>query len=183
MRLYVGGLPYQTTEQDLIDLFAEISGEWPKARLVLVGDGPSRSSLQQAAAALNVLDRVHFAGELVTPVNLHQFFDVSVLCSLSEGFPNSIIEAMAASRPVIATPVGGVLDVVEEGVTGLLRPSDDPAPMAEAIIRLRADPAFCRRLGEAGRSFVSSRYGQDQVMGMLMATYRSMSRGRAHVKI
>jgi glycosyltransferase involved in cell wall biosynthesis len=152
-------------------------------RLVLVGDGPSRSSLQQAAAALGVLDRVHFAGELVTPVNLHQFFDVSVLCSLSEGFPNSIIEAMAASRPVIATPVGGVLDVVEEGVTGLLRPSDDPAPMAEAIVRLRADPAFCRRLGEAGRSFVSSRYGQDQVMRMLMATYGSMSRGRAHVKI
>jgi glycosyltransferase involved in cell wall biosynthesis len=148
-----------------------------------VGDGPSRGSLQQAAAALGVLDRVHFAGELVTPVNLHQFFDVSVLCSLSEGFPNSIIEAMAASRPVIATPVGGVLDVVEEGVTGLLRPSDDPVAMAEAIARLRADPAFCRRLGEAGRSFVSSRYGQDQVMGMLMATYQSMGRGRAHVKI
>ncbi len=145
--------------------------------LVLVGDGPSRGSLERAAAELGVLDRVHFTGELVTPVNLHQFFDVSVLCSLSEGFPNSIIEAMAAARPVIATPVGGVLDVVEEGVTGLLKPSNDPAAMAEAIARLRADPALRRRLGEAGRGFVSSRYGQDQVIGMLMAIYRSMSGG------
>jgi glycosyltransferase involved in cell wall biosynthesis len=147
--------------------------------LILVGDGPSRDSLERAAAALGVLDRVHFAGELLTPVNLHQFFDVSVLCSLSEGFPNSIIEAMAAARPVIATPVGGVLDVVEEGVTGLLRPINDPAAMAEAIALLRADPALRRRLGEAGRGFVGSRYGQDQVIGMLMATYRSMSRGRS----
>ncbi len=144
--------------------------------LVLVGDGPSRSSLEQAAAALGVLDRVHFAGELVTPINLHQFFDVSVLCSLSEGFPNSIIEAMAAARPVIATPVGGVVDVVEEGVTGLLRPADDPAAMAEAIARLRTDPVLRRHLGEAGRSFVSSRYDQDRVIGMLTEVYRSMSR-------
>jgi glycosyltransferase involved in cell wall biosynthesis len=152
-------------------------------RLVLVGDGPSRGSLEQAAAALGVLKRVHFAGELITPVNLHQFFDVSVLCSLSEGFPNSIIEAMAAARPVIATPVGGVLDVVEEGVTGLLSPSDDPPAMAEAIARLRADRAFRDRLGDAGRRFVRSRYGQDQVIAMLKETYRSMSRGRAHDKI
>jgi glycosyltransferase involved in cell wall biosynthesis len=151
--------------------------------LVLVGDGPSRGSLEQAAAALGVLDRVHFAGELVTPVNLHQFFDVSVLCSLSEGFPNSIIEAMAASRPVIATPVGGVLDVVQEEVTGLLRPSDDPVAMAEAIARLRTDPAFRRRLGDTGRKFVSSRYSQDQVIGMLIESYRSMSRARVHDKI
>lgn len=148
-------------------------------RLVLVGDGPSRGSLEREAAALDVLDRVHFVGELVTPVNLHQFFDVSVLCSLSEGFPNSIIEAMAAARPVIATPVGGILDVVEDGVTGLLRPSNDPAAMAEAIARLRTDPAFCRRLGEAGRGFVSSRYGQDQVIGILMEVYRSMSGRRS----
>jgi glycosyltransferase involved in cell wall biosynthesis len=152
-------------------------------RLVLIGDGPSRDSLKRAAAAQGVLDRVHFAGELVTPVNLHQFFDVSILCSLSEGFPNSIIEAMAAARPVIATPVGGVLDVVEEGVTGLLSPSNDAAAMAGAIARLRADPAFRRRLGEVGRVFVSSRYAQDHVIGMLMATYRSMSGGRAHGKI
>jgi glycosyltransferase involved in cell wall biosynthesis len=152
-------------------------------RLVLVGDGPSRNGLQQAAAALGVLDRVHFVGELVTPVNLHQFFDVSILCSLSEGFPNSIIEAMAAARPVIATPVGGVLDVVEEGVTGLLRPCDDPTAMAEAITRLRFDPAFRGELGEAGRSFVSRRYGQDQVIGMLMTIYESMSRRRVQGKI
>jgi glycosyltransferase involved in cell wall biosynthesis len=144
-------------------------------RLVLVGDGPSRGSLERAAAALGVSDRVHFAGELVTPTNLHQFFDVSVLCSLSEGFPNSIIEAMAVARPVIATPVGGVLDVVEEGTTGLLRPTNDPSAMAGAVASLRADPALRHRLGEAGRDFVRSRYSQDHVVGMLAAVYRSMS--------
>jgi len=156
----------------LLDAMALLPAD---VRLVLVGDGPSRGSLERAAAALGVLDRVHFAGELVTPINLHQFFDVSVLCSLSEGFPNSIIEAMAAARPVIATPVGGVLDVVEEGITGLLRPTNDPPAMAGAIASLRADPALRCRIGEAGRDFVRSRYSQDHVVGLLAAVYRSMS--------
>jgi glycosyltransferase involved in cell wall biosynthesis len=160
----------------LLDALALLPAD---VRLVLVGDGPSRGSLEQAATALGVIDRVHFAGELVTPINLHQFFDVSVLCSLSEGFPNSIIEAMAAARPVVATPVGGVLDVVEEGLTGLLRPSNDPAAMAAAIASLRADPLLRQRMGEAGRDFVRSRYGQDHVVGMLAAVYRSMSGERA----
>jgi glycosyltransferase involved in cell wall biosynthesis len=82
---------------------------------------------------------------------------------------------MAVARPVIATPVGGVLDVVEEGTTGLLRPTNDPSAMAGAVASLRADPALRHRLGEAGRDFVRSRYSQDHVVGMLAAVYRSMS--------
>ena len=159
----------------LLNALALLPGD---VRLVLVGDGPSRSSLEKTAAALGVTERVHFVGELVTPINLHQFFDVSVLCSLSEGFPNSIIEAMAAARSVIATPVGGILDVVEDGATGLLRPANDPTAMAGAVGSLRADPALRYRMGEAGRVFVRSRYCQDHVIGMLAAVYRSMSSER-----
>src|SRR5207247_9739712 len=101
--------------------------------LIVIGDGASRNQLEELARKLRIEARVHFVGEVVSPDNLHQFLDISVLCSLSEGFPNSLIEAMAAARPVIATPVGGVSDAVTHGVTGILVPVDDPAPLVDPL--------------------------------------------------
>ncbi len=96
-----------------------------ETHIVFVGDGPERHHLQAQATTLGLGTRVHFIGELVSAENLHQFFDVSALCSRSEGFPNSIIEALAAKRAVVATRVGGVVDVITDGETGLLVESED----------------------------------------------------------
>jgi glycosyltransferase involved in cell wall biosynthesis len=143
--------------------------------LVLVGDGPSRAELEGFSRQLEIESRVHFAGEVVSRINLNQFFDVSVLCSLSEGFPNSLIEAFAAGRPVVATPVGGVMDVVKEGVTGLLVPSDDPAQLADAMRKLEADCGLRTRLGEAGRELVRNKFHKDIVIEKLSALYEKLA--------
>jgi glycosyltransferase involved in cell wall biosynthesis len=146
--------------------------------LAVIGDGPSRDRLEELARQYGIDSRVHFAGELVAPYNLHQSFDVSVLCSLSEGFPNSLIEAMAAARPVVATPVGGVADAVTHGVTGILVPVDDPAPLAEALRMLEADPLLRVRLGEAGRETVRMNFHQKIVIEKLTALYEMLAERR-----
>jgi glycosyltransferase involved in cell wall biosynthesis len=148
--------------------------------LIVVGDGPSRNQLEELARKLRIEARVHFIGEVVSPDNLHQFLDISVLCSLSEGFPNSLIEAMAAARPVIATPVGGVTDAVTHGVTGILVPFDDPLPLAEALRMLEADAPLRTRLGEAGREAVRLKFRQEVVIEKLSVLYEILAdRGSA----
>jgi glycosyltransferase involved in cell wall biosynthesis len=143
--------------------------------LIAIGDGPSRTELGDLARRLGIESRVHFTGEVVAPYNLHQFFDVSVLCSLSEGFPNSLIEAMAAARPVVATPVGGVTDAVTHGVTGILVPVGDPQPLADALRMLEADPLLRVRLGEAGREAVRLKFRQEVVIEKLSALYEMLA--------
>lgn len=143
-------------------------------RLVVIGDGPARFELEDLARRLRIDSRVQFVGEMVSPRNLHQFLDVSVLVSLSEGFPNSIIEAMAAARPIVATPVGGIKDVITHGESGLLVPTDDPTALANALMALEGDPAFRARLGAAGRELAQTRYRQEFVIEKLIALYRSL---------
>jgi glycosyltransferase involved in cell wall biosynthesis len=147
--------------------------------LVVVGDGPSRANLEQLARQMGIGSRVHFAGEVVSPHNLHQFFDVSVLCSLSEGFPNSVIEAMAAATPVVATPVGGVTDVVTHGVTGMLVPVNDPAPLVAAFRELGSDSLLRTRLGEVGRESIRMKFSQVTVIEKLTALYELLARHRS----
>jgi glycosyltransferase involved in cell wall biosynthesis len=142
--------------------------------LVVIGDGPLRTELEERARQLRIESRVHFAGEVISQRNLHEVFDVSVLCSLSEGFPNSLIEAMAAGRPVVATPVGGVTDAVTHGVTGILVPVDDPAPLVDAVRMLEADSGLRTRLGEAGREVVRMKFRRDIVIEKLSALYETL---------
>jgi glycosyltransferase involved in cell wall biosynthesis len=144
--------------------------------LVLIGEGPSRRALEELAKELHVDRRVHFAGQLVETENLHQFFDVSVLCSRSEGFPNAVIEALAAGCPVVATPVGGVPEVIIERQTGLLIPIEQPDALAASVQELRRDAGLRERLCEAGPACVRSRYHQTVVIPQLEALYQSLAR-------
>ncbi len=146
--------------------------------LVLVGDGPSRAELEGLAHHLRIESRVHFVGEVISPVNIHQFFDVSVLSSVSEGFPNSIIEAMAAAKPVVATAVGGVPDVLVNNVTGILVPVDKEECLVEALCALEYDPILRTRLGAAGRAEVRLRFCQDTVIEKLSTVYQTLVKRR-----
>ncbi len=149
-----------------------------RSHLLVIGDGPSRAGLEQLARQLGIGSRVHFVGEVVSARNLHRFFDVSVLVSLNEGFPNSVIEAMAAARPVVATPVGGVTDVVTHGVTGILVPVDNPAPLADALRMIEADSLLRARLGEAGREAVRAQFHQETVIEKLSGLYEMLAERR-----
>ena len=144
--------------------------------LVLIGAGPARRALEDLARELHVDRRVHFTGQLVAAENLHQFFDVSVLCSHSEGFPNAIIEALAAGCPVVATPVGGVPEVVSDRQTGLLVPPDQPEALAAAVRELRRDAGLRKRLSQAGLARVRSTYHQTLVIARLEALYQDLAR-------
>ena len=143
--------------------------------VVLVGDGPARAALEALARELDIQPRVHFIGQLVSPINLHQFFDVSVLCSRTEGFPNSLIEALAAQCPVVATPVGGVTEIIVDDESGLLVPVDDLDALAARLQSLRRDPELRGRLAGTGLCRVRAKYHQSAVIAQLASLYRELA--------
>lgn len=140
----VGRLKYPKDTRTLLDAAARVDGEW---RLDLVGEGPDRAELEPGAPA-----DVRFLGERHDVQELLAGASVFVLSSRSEGFPISVLEAMAAGLPVIASDVGGVAEQVEHDVTGLLVPRGDADALAAALQRLIDDPELRRRMGEAGRA-------------------------------
>lgn len=159
----------------LLRAVAELRAGIPNLHLVLVGDGPERGRLLEQAEELGIAPIVHLAGERPQSPNWHALFDVSVLCSTSEAFSNSILEAMAASRPVVATNVGGNPDAVEEGRTGLLVPPSDPSRLAAAIRRLHDDPALRLRLGAAARDAAETGYSAEAVIRQVEELYESLA--------
>jgi glycosyltransferase involved in cell wall biosynthesis len=146
----------------------------PDVYVVFIGDGPSRADLESKARELGVDSRVRFLGTVVGAGNLHRTFDVSVLCSNDEGFPNAIIEALAASRPVVATSVGGVVDVISDGVNGILIAPTDSKGLANALAQLKASAQLRNILGERGRELVKKRYSRAEVISRLGSLYESV---------
>jgi glycosyltransferase involved in cell wall biosynthesis len=162
----------------LLRAIATLAPAIPALHCVLVGDGPERGRIEALARSLGIAERVHLAGERPQLPNLHGLFDVSVLCSTSEAFPNSVLEAMAASRPVVATNVGGTPDAVRQGQTGLLVSPADPAGLAEAIRRLYQEPSLRAELGSRGCAAARSGYSASAVISQVEALYTSLA-GRA----
>ncbi len=119
-------------------------------RMLIGGEGGLRESLVEQARALGIMDRVELPGFMGREAFLERC-DIFVLCSRIENRPYSIMEAMAAGKPVVATAVGGIPELVEDGVTGLLVDST-PVSLAAALRRLAEDPAIRRRMGEAARA-------------------------------
>jgi glycosyltransferase involved in cell wall biosynthesis len=107
-------------------------------------------ALETLAATLGIADAVRFAGLRPQTPSFHHLFEISVLCSTSEGFPNTLVEAMAAAKPIVATDVGGVADAVQPHENGLLVPAQDPDALAGAIDALLADPQRARLMGARG---------------------------------
>lgn len=159
----------------LLRAFARVCADVPTAYLVCVGDGPERTALTGLARALQLDGHVQFPGTLTPPFNLHQLFDVSVLCSVAEGFPNSVLEAMAAGRPVVATRVGGVPDAVHHGETGVLVPTGDPEALAAALLALVTTPERARLLGVTAQAYARAEYHESHIIERLSAWYESLA--------
>jgi glycosyltransferase involved in cell wall biosynthesis len=136
-----------------------------------VGDGERRAALEALAAELGLADRAHFLGWRRDLPAVYADLDVVCLTSLNEGSPVALIEAMAAGRPVVATAVGGVPEVVQDGVSGLLVPPRDPAALAAAIAGLLAEPARAAALGRAARAAVYPRYSSQRLVRDIEALY------------
>ncbi|MCL4408927.1 MAG: glycosyltransferase [Gammaproteobacteria bacterium] len=152
----------------------EAAKQVPEALFVLVGEGDERADLETYAVSLGLLDRVFFTGFRNDVPRLLAQCDVFVLPSLYEGLPISILEAMEAAKPVIATTVGGVDEEIIDGETGLLVPPADSEALAGAIRRLLADHALCRKLANAGRNRVRSVFSVQAMMQQLTQLYESL---------
>ena len=155
----------------LLRAFASVLEEQPNARLVLVGDGPEGTRLESLADELGVRAAVRFAGRRPRSPSCHHLFDVSALTSTSEGFPNTVLEAMAAGRPVVATRVGGTADAVRHGETGLLVPPGNVEMLTAALDSLLRNADLRKRMGAGGRQRALAVFAQDRVLARIEELY------------
>jgi glycosyltransferase involved in cell wall biosynthesis len=151
----------------------------PEATFVLAGDGELREAMEARARQLGVMDRCLFLGHRSDVPELLAAADLFVLPSLFEGLPLSVLEAMEAQRPVIATRVGGTDEAVVDGATGLLVPPRDGPALAAAIRRLQADSSLARSLARAGRLRVEREFSASGVAGAVMSIYDDLVGQRA----
>lgn len=132
------------------------------------------AELQGLVRDLKLSERFHFVGGIANIPEHLSSADIFVLPSRSEGFSNAIIEAMAASLPVIATDVGGNAEAVKDGVSGFIVPPEDSAALAEAICRLLDDPSQARRMGAAGKTLVAEKFTTSAMMSRIRAAYAKL---------
>jgi glycosyltransferase involved in cell wall biosynthesis len=143
-------------------------------RVEVAGDGPCRGDLQRLAVELGIEDRVVFLGEIYDVASLLGRARLFVLPSRSEGIPLTALEAMACGLPVVATRVGGVPEVVEDGLTGLLVPPANPAALAAAIVQICNDPDGGERMGRAGTCRVDEFFDVRRMVGEYETLYTSV---------
>ncbi|HZB92954.1 MAG TPA: TIGR03088 family PEP-CTERM/XrtA system glycosyltransferase [Stellaceae bacterium] len=145
-----------------------------RLRLVIVGDGALRREVEAALAAGNALELAWLPGFRDDTPRIYRALDLFVLPSLREGISNTILEAMASGRPVLATRVGGTPEIVPDGVVGRLVPPADPAALAAAILDYADDRALLRRHGEAARAHVLARFSLAAMIASYDRLYRSL---------
>jgi glycosyltransferase involved in cell wall biosynthesis len=160
----------------LLEAAPRIASAVPDVRFVLIGDGPLRDGLEADARRLGVANRFDFRGGLPDARGSIADFDVFALPSISEGTPLSIVEAMLAGVPVIASAVGGIPEQIEDRETGLLVPPRDSEALASAVTRVLTDAAFGRCLRDAARARAEVEFSHARLVERITAVYASVAR-------
>ena len=151
-----------------------VSQTMPDAGFLLAGEGPLKNSLEGLAAEIGIASRTSFLGRVEDIATLLSASDICVLSSKAEGFSNSILEYMAAGRPVVATDVGGAREAIVEGNSGYLVSSGDHAMMAQLIMSLLQRPNEARQMGENGRRLVAKKFSTAAQLLNTEALYESL---------
>ena len=170
----VGNVAALTDHKDhatLIEAAARVRARVPEARFVIVGDGPLRQRLEALCRERGVLDRCVFAGFRQDLDRLLPAFTVFCLSSHMEGLGTSLLDAMAFSRPVVATAAGGIPEAVEDGVTGRVVPVRDPAALADALVEVLTDADKAKAMGDAGRRRFEERFTAERMVDETLAAY------------
>jgi sugar transferase (PEP-CTERM/EpsH1 system associated) len=169
--IHVARLNAVKDQATLLRAIPKIVAAVPAFTLEIVGDGPERASLEALARELGIAERVHFLGfRDDIPARLAES-GLFILSSKSEGVSLTLLEAMAAGLPIVATRVGGNPEVVDEGRSGLLVPSGNPEALADAVIQLMTDPDLASRFGRAGRVRAEREFDVRQVAATYEALY------------
>ena len=171
---WVGRMTGIKRPDDILEAFARLRGGGVDAVLCMVGEGPDRDAVERKAHAMGLARHCLFPGYQRDIGAFYSMFDVFLLASANEGTPVTAIESLASGTPVVATRVGGVPDVVRDGVDGILVPPGDPGAIAEALRRLASDPGERAAMGEAGREHVFRRYAVERLVDDVDALYRRL---------
>jgi glycosyltransferase involved in cell wall biosynthesis len=170
----VGALRPQKAYPNLIHAAASLRPRFPGLRVLIVGDGPERVRLEGLISELGLEECVTILGHRGDVPALLRAMDVAVVASDFEGSPLSVMEYMEAARPVIATRVGGVPDLVDEGVNGLLVEPGDPEALAAAAAQLLDDPERASRMGAAGRELRRREFDIDVTVRRIQELYEEL---------
>ncbi len=167
---FIGRLARPKEPLDLLEAMSRLS----QGTLLIAGAGPLRPKIERFARRHALEDRVLLLGSREDVPDLLAAMDIFVLPSRWEGLPLAVIEAMMAGLPVLATAVGGVPELVEDGVTGLLVPPRDPEALAWALARLLSDPPLRRRMGAAGREKALREFRIDRMLEETSRLYEGL---------
>lgn len=159
----------------LLQAAATVIRQFPNAHFVLIGTGELHNALQAQAAELGIRANVHLLGQRPNAAQLAQAFDLAVLASLHEGLPNTVMEAMAAGVPVVATAVGGVLELINDAETGYLAPAADAARLAEKLSQALADESGRAEIAARGRAFVLDQFSMQRMVAATERLYDELS--------
>jgi glycosyltransferase involved in cell wall biosynthesis len=165
----------------LVRAFADIARRWPDCRLVIAGDGPERARLSALSCDSGVADRIHMLGSVPRGVlrGLYARATVCVLPSRMEATSLAGLEAMACGRPLVGTRVGGIPEIIADGVTGMLVDPESPGALAEAITRVLGNREVSGRMGEAARARAMKEFSWQAVCKMVSSVYDEVIREKA----
>jgi len=174
----VGRLNPPKGYQYLLEGMAQVVAQFSRVRLLVVGDGPSRATLECAARAAGLSDAVRFLGERRDVLALLDAADGFVFPSLSEGLPVALLEAMAMGKPCIASRLGPHLEMIEHGQSGLLVSPRDPLGLATAMRQVQSDPEWSWKVGEEARATAARRFDAASCATALRGLYETLLAAR-----
>jgi L-malate glycosyltransferase len=158
----------------LIKAAREVCAKFPQAKFVLIGDGARRAAFEAITAGFGIEKNVLFLGQRHDVADLLAACDIAALPSQAEGFPNALLEYMAAGLPAVATDVGGNREVIEHGVSGLLCAANDPDALAKSILYLLNNPGAASDIAHAGRERVRGEFSFERLIANVDAVYTEL---------
>jgi glycosyltransferase involved in cell wall biosynthesis len=172
----VGRLALQKGHRFLIEGAPAVLREFPDAIFLFVGDGPERDRLGQMTRSLGIQDRVIFAGVQSDMPSVYSSMDILVLPSINEGLPMTLIEALAARKPIVASDVGDVRKVIRDGETGLLVKPGDPQTLGDAVLRFLRDADLRESLSARGQQWTYQQFSASRMADEYRAVYNAVLR-------
>ncbi len=170
----LGRLSPEKNLQLFLRAFVEVKKHHPTAHALIAGDGQERHNLENLARELCIDNACSFVGHISDTANYYNIIDIQVMPSLTEGMPYAALEGMCMQLPLVASRAGGIPEVVEDNITGLLFPSEDLAAFTKALLSLAGDPETRQRMGQAGKERINMLFSPQARAQQFIALYNTL---------